>query len=349
MVQLGLGLETWSSPSAELPVERVLLAERLGYHSVWSAEAYGADALVPLAWVAAHTTTIRLAAGLLQVAARPPTTAAMSLATLDRLAGEGRVIAGLGVSGPQVVEGWYGQPWGRPLTRLRDYVTIMRRVLARQEPVAHAGTEISVPYQGPGATGLGKPLKPILRPRADIPLWLAGGGPRAVQLAAEIGDGWLPMGFRPGSLDRYRPDLEAGLARRTDGRTLAGLPVWAILPVVRADDVRDAMAAMKPSVAMLVGGMGAAGKNFHMEQMARCGFPAEAERVHGLWHAGDRRAAAAAVPDDYLDETRLIGDPGRIRARWPAWERSGAHGFTLYVADDEVLTLMADLAGTRER
>jgi alkanesulfonate monooxygenase SsuD/methylene tetrahydromethanopterin reductase-like flavin-dependent oxidoreductase (luciferase family) len=170
-----------------------------------------------------------------------------------------------------------------------------------------------------------------------------------VRLAAEIGDGWLPMGFRPGSLDRYRPDLEAGLARRTDGRALADLVVWAILPVVRTDDVGGAIAAMKPGVAMFVGGMGAAGRNFHMEQMARCGFPSEAERVHELWHAGERRAAADAVPDDYLDETRLIGDEARIRARWPAWEGSGAHGFTLYVADDDVLTLMADLAGTRDR
>jgi F420-dependent oxidoreductase-like protein len=356
MVEIGLGLETWSSATAELPLHAVLEAERLGFHSVWSAEAYGADALVPLAFLAARTERIRLATGLLQVAARPPTTAAMSLATLDRLAGSGRVIAGIGLSGPQVVEGWYGQPWGKPLTRMRDYVTIMRQALRREGPVQHDGPQIAVPYAGPDASGRAKALKPILHARADLPLWLAGGGPRAVQLAAELGDGWLPMGFRPGSLEHYRADLEIGLARRTDGRTLEDFTIWAILPLVPTDDVRAAIDAMKPQVAMYVGGMGAHAKNFHKEQMARCGFPEAAERVHELWHAGDRAAAVAAVPDDYLDETRLIGDPARVRARWPAWERAGAHGYTVYTplaGDPEAvtaaLTQIADLAGTRDR
>jgi F420-dependent oxidoreductase-like protein len=356
MVQLGLGLETWSSATADLPLHAVQEAERLGFHSVWSAEAYGADALVPLAYLAACTRRIRLATGLLQVAARPPTTAAMSLATLDRLAGGGRVIAGLGLSGPQVVEGWYGQPWGKPLTRLRDYVAIMRQSLRREGPVRHEGVEISLPYDGPGASGQAKALKPILHARADLPIWLAGGGPRAVQLAAEVGDGWLPMGFRPGSLAHYRPHLEAGIARRTDGRTLEDLTIWAILPVVPTPDVRGAIDAMKPQVAMYVGGMGAHAVNFHKEQMARCGFAAEADRVHELWHAGEREAAVAAVPDDYLDETRLIGSAARVRERWPAWEASGAHGFTVYTplagdaeAVTRALTQLADLAGTRDR
>ena len=350
MVTLGLGLETWSSGTADVPVDRIRRAEDLGFHSVWSAEAYGADALVPLGYIAGLTRRIRLATGLLQLAARPATTAAMSLATLDRLAGGGRVIAGLGLSGPQVVEGWYGEPWStRPLARLRDYVTIMRKALERAEPLRHAGSEIQIPYVGDAASGLAKPLKSILHPQAPIPIWLAGGGPQAVRMAAEIGDGWLPMGFRPGSMEYYRPDLEAGLARRRDGMTLERFTVWAILPVVRTDDVKATITEMKQQVAMFVGGMGAKGKNFHREQMARCGFPDESALVEEYWRAGERGRAADAVPDEYLDSTRLIGSPRRISERWPAWEKAGADGYTLFVNDDEILRLMADLAGTREQ
>ncbi|MEO5840518.1 MAG: LLM class flavin-dependent oxidoreductase [Acidimicrobiales bacterium] len=350
MVKLGLGLETWSSATAELPIDRIRRAEAVGFDSVWSAEAYGADALVPLGYIAGLTQRIRLATGLLQLAARPATTAAMSLATLDRLAGGGRVIAGLGLSGPQVVEGWYGQPWStRPLARLRDYVTIMRKTLERAEPVRHVGPEIQIPYVGDGASGLAKPLKSILHPQAPVPIWLAGGGPQAVRLAAEIGDGWLPMGFHPGSMAHYQTAFDAGFARRTDGMTRAQFTVWAILPVVRTDDVAATIAGLKPSVAMFAGGMGAKGKNFHREQMERCGFPDEAERVEEYWRAGERQRAAEAVPDDYLDSTRLIGSDRRIAERWSAWENAGADGYTLFVNDDELVDLMADLAGTRDQ
>jgi F420-dependent oxidoreductase-like protein len=350
MVKLGLGLETWSSATADVPIGRIRKAEDLGFHSVWSAEAYGADALVPLGYIAGLTRRIRLATGLLQLAARPATTAAMSLATLDRVAGGGRVIAGIGLSGPQVVEGWYGEPWSRrPLARLRDYVTIMRKALERAEPVRHAGPEIQIPYAGDAASGLAKPLRSILHTQAPIPIWLAGGGPHAVRLAAEIGDGWLPMGFRPGSMGLYGADLEAGFARRSDGITREQFTVWAILPVVRTDDVAATIIALKQQVAMFVGGMGAKGKNFHREQMARCGFADEAAVVEEYWRAGDRGRAADLVPDEYLDSTRLIGSPRRIAERWSAWEDAGADGYTLFVNDDELLELMADLAGTRDQ
>jgi F420-dependent oxidoreductase-like protein len=348
-VELGLGLETWSSPNAEVPLALVRSAEALGFHSVWSAEAYGADALVPLAHIAAHTRSIGLATGLLQVSARPATTAAMSLATLAQLAPGRRVIAGVGVSGPQVVEGWYGQPWGRPLTRLREYVEVMRLALRREGPVVYHGREIELPFAGTGSCGLGKPLKPILHAPDRIEIWPAGGGPRAVEQAARIGDGWLPMGFRPGSLATYRPALEKGLAQRSDGRSLDCFPIWPILPVVRTRDVAATIEALKPGIAMFVGGMGARDKNFHKEQMARCGFGGEADRIQELWLAGEREAAAAAVPDEYPDETRLIGSAQRIRQRWPAWESAGATGYTIFVQEQESLELMAELAGTRDR
>ncbi|MEZ4333702.1 MAG: LLM class flavin-dependent oxidoreductase [Myxococcota bacterium] len=347
-IELGLGLETWSSRHAELPIDWIRRAEALGFHSVWSAEAYGADALVPLAHVAAHTRRIGLATGLLQVSARPAVTAAMSLATLARLAPGRAIIAGLGVSGPQVVEGWYGQPWGRPLTRLREYVEVMRLAWARQGPVGFDGREIQLPYRGPGASGLGKPLKPILHAPPGIEIWPAGGGPRAVAQAAEIGDGWLPMGFRPGMMSTYRRELEAGLARRADGMTFERFKIWPILPVVLARDVRAALDALKPGIALLVGGYGAKEKNFHVQQMARCGFAEEAERIQALWLAGHRDEAIRAVPDDYPDSTRLIGPTARIRERWLPWSRAGATGYTIYTQSLEALELMAELAGTRD-
>ncbi|MBK7949725.1 MAG: LLM class flavin-dependent oxidoreductase [Deltaproteobacteria bacterium] len=348
-MELGLGLETWSSRTAELPLEQVRRAEALGFHSVWSAEAYGADALIPLATIAARTERIALATGLLQVSARPAVTAAMSLATLARLAPGRKIIAGLGVSGPQVVEGWYGQPWGRPLTRLREYVAVMRQALAREGPVALDGREIQLPYHGPGASGLGKPLKPILHAPPGIEIWPAGGGPRAVAQAAEIGDGWLPMGFLPELMATYRPQLEQGLARRHDGMTLERFKIWPILPVVLADDVRATLDALKPGIALLVGGYGAKEKNFHVQQMARCGFAEAADRIQALWLAGRREEAIRAVPDEYPDSTRLIGPAARIRERFAPWSRAAVTGYTIYTQSLAGLELMAELAGTRDR
>jgi F420-dependent oxidoreductase-like protein len=347
-VELGLGIETWSSRDAAIPLDLIRHAESLGFHSVWSAEADGADALIPLAHIATHTSRIGLATGLLQVSARPAVTAAMSLATLARLAPNRTIIAGIGVSGPQVVEGWYGLPWGRPLTRLREYVDVMRQALAREGPVRLAGREITLPYEGPGAAGLGKPLKPILHAPANIEIWPAGGGPRAVSQAAEIGDGWLPMGFRPGIMEEYRPQLERGFARRPGGHRPTDFKIWPILPVVPTADVKSTIAALKPNIALLVGGYGAEQKNFHTQQMARCGFPEEADRIQELWLAGHRDEAIAAVPDDYPDATRLIGPKERIRARWPAWAEAGATGYTIYCDSPEALELMAELAGIRD-
>jgi len=347
-VELGLGIETWSSRDAAIPMDLVRLAESLGFHSVWSAEAYGADALVPLAHIAAHTQRIGLATGLIQVSARPAVTAAMSLATLAHLAPGRKVIAGIGVSGPQVVEGWYGLPWGRPLTRLREYIGVMRQALAREGPVQLAGREIQLPYDGPGAAGLGKPLKPILHAPSTIEIWPAGGGPRAVSQAAELGDGWLPMGFRPGMMKDYRSQLERGFARRPEADPATHFKIWPILPVVLTQDVKSTIDALKPGIAMLVGGYGAKEKNFHTQQMARCGFPEEAQRIQELWLAGHREDAIQSVPDEYPDSTRLIGPMERIRARWTDWADAGATGYTIYCNSPEALELIAELAGTRD-
>ena len=219
-MKLGLSLG-YSGAELNIPLERVQLAERLGYDSVWTAEAYGSDAITPLAYIAAHTDRIRLGTGVIQLAGRTPANAAMAFATLDALAGGNRVICGLGVSGPQIVEGWYGQPWGRPYYRIKDYVQIMKKIWARQEPVTHEGKEISLPYVGEGALGIGKPLKSILHMNPDIPVWLGTGMESTVRLTAEIADGWLPLGFVPESRGVYEPWIEEGLRR--GGKSNGGL------------------------------------------------------------------------------------------------------------------------------
>ncbi len=225
-MKLGLGIG-YSGSDLRLPVDKVLLAERLGFDSVWTAEAYGSDAITPLAYLAALTKRIRLGTGIMQLAARPPASAAMAAGTLDALAGGGRVIAGLGVSGPQIVEGWYGQPWGKPYWRIRDYVAIMRKVFERKEPVAHAGREISLPYIGPGALGVGKPLMTILHMNPRLPIWLGTGTEANVKLTAEIADGWLPLGFVPRLMPMLRPWLEEGFRRAGGGKGFADFEIQA--------------------------------------------------------------------------------------------------------------------------
>src|SRR5579862_2431868 len=212
-MKLGLAIG-YSGAHLDVPVELVQRAEELGYDSVWTAEAYGSDAVTPLAFLAAKTSRIKLGTGIMQLAARTPANAAMSAASVDAMAGGGRFIAGIGVSGPQIVEGWYGQPWGRPYYRMKDYVAIMRKIFAREAPVTHDGREISLPYTGEGSAGLAKPLKSILHMNPDIPIYLATGGESMVKLTAEIADGWLPMGFVPGAMEEYGPWLEEGFFLR---------------------------------------------------------------------------------------------------------------------------------------
>jgi F420-dependent oxidoreductase-like protein len=340
-VKLGLALDAWSGADVEVPVARVQLAERLGFDSVWTAEAYGADALTPLAYLAAVTTRIRLATGVVQISARTPAATAMAFATLEGLAGRGRVIAGLGLSGPQIVEGWYGQPWAKPIGRTRDYVAIMRQVFRREGPVAHAGRAIRLPYAGPDATGLGKPLKPILHPNPSLPIYLAAGGPENVALAAEVADGWIPMGLAPANASEFRAALEKGAAR--SDRSLSTLAIHGSTTVRITDDVAGTIAAMKPRVALYVGGMGARDLNFHKDAMARRGYADAAARIQELFLAGARAEAVAAVPDEYVDEGALLGSPARITARFRPWSECGLTGLTIHTDQDEALELMASL------
>ena len=342
-MKLGLSIG-YSKARLDIPVQLVQRAEELGYDSVWSAEAYGSDAVTPLAYLAALTHRIRLGTGIMQLAARTAANAAMCAGTVDALAGGGRFIAGIGVSGPQIVEGWYGEPWGRPYYRIRDYVAIMRKIFAREEPVTHAGREISLPFKGEGAMGVGKPLKSILHMNPNIPIFLATGNEATVKLTAEIADGWVPMGFFPGSMDVYRPWLEEGFKRAGNGKSLKDLEIQASVHVEVNDDVKGALAKLKPEVALYVGGMGHKDKNFHKDIMARYGFGDAADRIQELYLAHRKEEAEAAVPDEWVDLKSLVGPPARIRERFRVWEDSGATGISVRSRQPEAIEVMAQAA-----
>lgn len=342
-MKLGLSIG-YSGAHLDVPVKLVQRAEELGYDSVWTAEAYGSDAVTPLAYLAAVTKRIKLGTGIMQLAARTPANAAMSAATVDAMAGGGRFIAGLGVSGPQIVEGWYGQPWGKPYWRVRDYVTIMRKIFRREGPVSHDGKEIALPYAGPGAMGIGKPLKSILHMNPDLPIYLATGTETMVKLTAEIADGWLPMGFMPGAMEEYRPWLEEGFRRAGDGKSLKNFSVVASVHVQVDDDVKGALARLKPEVALYVGGMGHKTKNFHNDIMVRRGFGDAARRIQELYLAKRKDEAIAAVPDEWVDMKSLVGPPARIRERYRAWEDCGADTISVRSRQPEAIEVMAQAA-----
>ena len=325
----------------KLPVEKVQLAERLGYDTVWTAEAYGSDALSPLAFLAAKTERIRLGTAVIQLAGRTPANAAMTIATIDALAGGNRVICGIGVSGPQIVEGWYGQPWGRPYYRIKDYVTIMKKIFRREEPVIHEGKEISLPFTGDGAMGVGKPLKSILHMNPDIPIWLGTGMESTVKLTAEIADGWLPLGLVPENYKLYEPWIEEGLRRA--GKDASQFEAQSGAAVIVTDDVKSALGRLKPNVALYVGGMGHKSKNFHKEMMIRRGFGDAAERIQELYLAKRKDEATDAVPDEFVDQGALVGDRERIQKRFRDWEDSGITGLTIN-GNEEALRLMAEVA-----
>jgi F420-dependent oxidoreductase-like protein len=354
-MKLALGLDLYRNARLEVPVETVRLAERLGFHSVWTAEAYGSDALSPLAYLAAVTDRIGLGTAVVQIAARTPAATAMHAMTIDALARQStgddespsRVMIGIGVSGPQIVEGWYGAPWGVPHQRLREYVAIMRKVFAR-EPLTNDGPEYPLPYLGAGSTGTGKALRPILHPGPGIGIWIAAGGPINTALTAEVADGFLPMGWGANGADAYGPALERGFASRNAPTSRQEFEVFTGCQVKITDDVAGVIAAQRPLTAMYVGGMGSATHNYHRAAMARRGFPEQAARIQELWLAGRKDEAVAAVPDEYLDEGGLYGSPERIRQRWTSWANRGVTGLTIRADQDEALELVADLAGTRD-
>jgi F420-dependent oxidoreductase-like protein len=326
------------------PVAAVALAEeaeRLGFDCVWTSEAWGADAVTPLAWIAARTERIGLGTAIMPMPARTPAATAMTVATLDQLSG-GRVRLGLGTSGPQVVEGWHGQRWGKPLARTREYVEIVRTALRRQT-LEHHGDHYDIPYGGSDATGLGKPLKILLRPhRADVPVYLAAIGPKNVALAAEIADGWLPIFFSPERAGEvHSPQLAAGFAAR--GGRPAEFDVAPLVPVVLSDDVEAARDALRPLLALYVGGMGARGANFYNRLAGRYGYEAEAGAIQELYLGGRKNDAAAAVPDALIDEVALVGPRERIRDRLDAWRESGATSLNVQARQPEALQVLADV------
>jgi F420-dependent oxidoreductase-like protein len=318
-------------------------AERCGFHSVWTSEAYGSDAVSPLAWIGSRTTNVRLGTAIMQMPARSPATTAATVATLDLLSG-GRMLLGLGTSGPQVAEGWHGQAWGKPLTRTREYVEIVRAILRREAPLEHHGEHYDIPYSGPGATGLGKPLRIIVHPpRADVPIYLAAIGPKNVALAAEIADGWLPIFFSPERFaETHLPMLEEGFARR--GGRPEDWDLAAHVPVVVTDDVTAGRDFLKPLLALYVGGMGAKGKNFYTRLAERYGYADAAATIQDLYLAGKKNEAIAAVPDALVDEVALVGDRVRIGDRLDAFRECGVGTLILQARQPEALSLLAELA-----
>jgi F420-dependent oxidoreductase-like protein len=319
-VELGVHIGYWGlGLTREDQKEVAQEAERLGYDSIWTAEAYGSDAVAPLAWWGAATSRVRLGTAIMQMSARAPTAAAMAALTLDHLSG-GRFILGLGASGPQVVEGWYGQPYPRPLARTREYIDIVRQVLAREAPVTFHGDHYQLPY--PGGTGLGKALKPTVHPlRADVPIMLAAEGPKNVALAAEIADGWLPFWFSPKSDAFYRAALAEGFGRPgSRHRGLDTFEVVSFLPVIIADDVEGCADFLRPMLALYIGGMGAKGANFHYEVFARLGYEAECAKIQDRYLDGHKSDAIAAVPTALVEDVALIGPLGKVAEEATAWK-----------------------------
>ncbi|MCZ2108932.1 MAG: LLM class F420-dependent oxidoreductase [Dehalococcoidia bacterium] len=333
----------YSGAQMRLPLDLVLEVERLGYDSVWTAEAYGSDAITPLAYLAAKTTRIKLGTGIMQIPARTPAMCAMTMSTLDALSG-GRVLVGLGLSGPQVVEGWHGVPYGKPAARTREYVEILRKIWAREAPVEYHGQEYHLPYTGPGATGLGKPLKSILHGR-QLPVYLATMGPVNIRATAELANGWLPIWFSPQRMPLFRPDLEAGFAKAGNGKSMKDFDIAAGCTVAVGDDVKALLAMMKPNLALYIGGMGAREKNFHNEMARKYGYVEAAERIQELYLAGRKQEAAEAVPDELCDEMSLVGPVDRIRERYRAWEDAGVSTLLVQTQQAEALELIADITG----
>jgi len=304
-------------------------AEKLGYDSLWTAEAYGSDALMPLAWWGASTRRLKLGTGIVQISARTPAATAMAAMTLDHLSG-GRLILGLGVSGPQVVEGWYGQPFAKPLARMREYIAVLRQIWAREGPLTNDGPHYPLPLPG---TELGKPLKSTIHAlREDIPIFLAAEGPKNIALAGELGDGWLALFYSPHHDDFYREALAEGFARPGAHRAPEDFEVTAGVPLIVTDDIESTVDAMRPMYALYFGGMGAKGTNFHANVAIRMGYEAQVAKIQELYLSGEKAQAAAAVPTELIEKLTLIGSKEKIRHDLEAWRDSIVT--TLLIAGD---------------
>ena len=335
-LKLGLQFGYWTAqpqPAREL-VERATFAESLGFDSIWTGESWSSDAFSPLAAVAAATSKVKLCTGIAQISARTPTAMAMHAMTLDGLS-EGRACVGIGVSGPQVVEGWYGRPFSKPLARTREYIQIMRDALAREAPVEAPGPHYPLPYKGDDALGLGKPLKMITHPRrADVPIYVGAEGPKNIALAVELADGWVPLYYSP-----YRPDVYQ--AQLDDAKP--DFEIAVNVSVSLNDDIAAALLPVKGALGFYIGGMGAKSKNFHTELMARMGYEEEAFHIQDLFFEGKREEAIMAVPDEFADEISLVGPKERIAERLEAWRDTPVTTLLVGTQDPDTLRLLADL------
>jgi F420-dependent oxidoreductase-like protein len=345
-MKLGLQLGYWGAQPPTDAITKIVEAERLGFDAAFTAESWGSDCFTPLAWWGSQTSRIKLGTSIVQLSARTPTATAMAALTLDHLSG-GRMILGLGVSGPQVVEGWYGQPFGRPLARTREYVDIVRQVFARQAPVTSDGPHYPLPYRGPHSLGLGKPLRPIVHPlRADLPIWLGAEGPKNVALCAEIADGWLPLYYAPRLVDVYSSWLGEGFARPGARRTAETFEIATNCNVVVTDDVSAALNAMKPALGFYVGGMGARDMNFHKDLFARMGYEKEADEIQRLFFEGKRDEAIATVPSEAVADIALVGPAAKIRDDLAQWEEAGVTMLVVGASSLDQLRTVAEVVLT---
>ena len=337
----------YSASGMHLPLELIKHAETLGYHSAWTSEAYGSDAVTPAAWILANTSKIKVGTAIMQMPARTPTMTAMTAMTLAGLS-DNRFIIGLGASGPQVVEGWHGVPYGRPVTRLKEYIAVLRKIFAREAALIFEGKEYQIPYRGAGATGLGKPLKSILHCPARIPIYSASLTPASVEAAAEVADGFFPIWMDPEQYDLFRQPIERGVARAA-GKTLRDFDVAPFVTAVMGEDVERCMQPIRKAMALYIGGMGARGKNFYTDYVKRQGFEAAAVKIQDLFLAGRKEEAAAAVPAALIDACHLVGPAERIRDRAQRWAAAGTKGYVgsmlISTDDPRVLEVLVEALG----
>lgn len=315
----------YSGAKYQLPMDLILAAEAAGFDSVWSAEAWGSDAITPLAWILARTTKLKAGSAICQIPARTPANMAMTAMTLDQLSG-GRFILGVGPSGPQVVEGWYGDAYGKPLARSREYIEIIRKILAREAPLTHDGEHYQIPYRGAGSTGLGKPLKSILHGNPDLPIYTASFTPAGVRMAAEVADGFFPVWMDPDRFDLFEAPLNEGFAKAGGGKSLANFDVAPFVRMSMGDDIAACRMKVKRGLALYIGGMGARKKNFYNDYAKTMGYEEAAVKIQELFLNGEKDAAAEAVPDQLVDDTALVGPPGHVREQLSRWKDAFARG-----------------------
>ena len=321
-MKLGL-IAGYSGKVISIDIDRIKYAESLGYDSIWNAEAYGSDAVTPAAWILAQTEKIKVGTAIMQMPARSPACAAMTAMTLNQLSND-RFLVGLGASGPQVVEGWHGVAYGRPVTRIKEYVSIMKQIFAREEPVTHEGFHYSLPYNGDDGTGLGKPLKSILQANTDIPIYTASITPKGLEGSAEVADGVFPIWMAPERYDVFEPSIQKGLDK--NGRTLLDYDIAPFVTCIMGDDVDQCRMPIKGNMALYIGGMGARDKNFYNDYAKALGYEDAAVKIQDLYLSGRKDEAMAAVPDELVDACHLVGPAERIKERLQVWKEAGAKG-----------------------